>query len=311
MLSRVADSLYWMSRYFERATNCAQVLEATWSFMMAPSKITPGGRWHRALVSVGLAADDAEGDPQGAMMRLAWDRSGRCSIFSCIGAARENASQVREKISSEMWEQLNRLYHSVSNAAQHAGASDAIIDLVTEIRQASYQFQGVTDATMNHGEGFHFIQLGKFTERACAMSLLLDAYLSIEAPVSDLDWMNLLTSCSAFEAYCKVYTAELHPARIAEFILLHPEFPYSVRYSADQMDLALAAIALRCAPRRAGPIERMMGRLRSSMTYAHIDEVMADNVHIFLLGVVDQCRRLHAALQQVYIDYPVEAAFEA
>src|SRR6188472_4296854 len=111
MLSRVADSLYWMSRYFERADNIARVIDATHSLMLSRVEVATDQRWFRALNAVGLQAEAGTTDPQEAIRRLAADISHRASMMSCLAAARENASQVREEISSEMWEQLNRLYH--------------------------------------------------------------------------------------------------------------------------------------------------------------------------------------------------------
>src|SRR5215213_6284707 len=111
MLSRVADSLYWMSRYFERADNCARVIDATYSLMLNRSEVTPDQRWYRALTQMGLKLDPANPDPQDAIRRLAADATHRASVIACLSAARDNASQVREEISSEMWEQINRVYH--------------------------------------------------------------------------------------------------------------------------------------------------------------------------------------------------------
>ena len=116
MLSRVADSLYWMSRYFERADNCARAIEATHSLMLSRGEFSHDQRWYRALTGLGLPSDARDQDPQVAIGRLAADRQIRASIVSCITGARENASQVREEISSEMWERLNRLFHEVAQS---------------------------------------------------------------------------------------------------------------------------------------------------------------------------------------------------
>src|SRR5260370_9492110 len=267
MLSRVADSFYWTSRYFERANNCARVLGATWQLMLNPSKTGTDERWRRALVFLGLPADSEKLDPQDAIMQLASDKSNSCSIVSCVTAARDNASQVREEISSETWEHLNRMYHEVVDATIEPDASIGAIAMVAVVREGSYKFTGITDGTMNHGEGYHFIQLGKYSERACALSNLLDAYYSLRSRATELDWIGLLSSCSAFEAYCKAYTADLQPERVAEFLLLHPEFPYSVRYAADQIHDALGAITERSPARKAARVEdRKSTRLNSSHT---------------------------------------------
>jgi uncharacterized alpha-E superfamily protein len=311
MLSRVADNLYWMSRYFERADHCARVLEANYNLMLNPSKASREQRWHRITASLGFSAEPAETDPQTSVIRLIGDTSNRCSMVSCIASARENASQVREQISSEMWEQLNQLYHEIKQASFRAGSDSEPLRVVAAFRERSYTFQGITDATMNHGEGWHFIHVGKYIERAYNLCLLLDAHFSASVEADDLDWVGLLTSCTAFEAYCKVYTAELRPSCVSEFLLLNSEFPYSVRYSADCMHRALQAIAEISSARKASRIERIVGRLRSSLAYLQIEEIMSRDLHSYLHGVVEQCHSLHAAVHQVYTEYPIESAFEA
>lgn len=309
MLSRVADSLCWMSRYLERANNCARVLEATWNLVLNPSRTSTEERWRRALVHIGLPKKLERLDPLEAIRAMATDRNNLSSIASSIAAARDNASQVREEISSEMWEHLNRLYHRVNHMAADSG-HDASLQIIAEVQSEAYKFKGVTDATMNHGEGYHFLRFGKYSERACALSLLLDAYYSAGSPATDLDWIGLLTSCSAWEAYCKAYTADLRPELVAEFILLHPQFPYTVRYSADQMRGALEAITERSPARKAAPIELLAGKLRASLAYTQIRDVMGAGFHGYLNGIVEQCRRLHASVHEAYIEYPIEAALE-
>lgn len=311
MLSRVADSLYWMSRYFERADHCARVLEANYNLMLNPSKLSTEQRWHRITASLGLGSDREGTDPQTSMVKLTCDSSNRSSIVSCIATARENASQVREQISSEMWERLNQLYHEVTQECAGADMDSEPLRVVSAVREGSYKFYGVTAATMNHGEGWNFIQLGKYMERACALSVLLDPHFAASGTADDLDWVGLLSSCSAFEAYCKVYTADLKPSRVAEFLLLNPEFPYTVRFSAERMHLALEAITEASSARKTAQIERIIGKLRSSLAYAQIEDVMSRGLHRFLNSVIEQCHSLHAAVYEVYIAYPVEVALEA
>jgi uncharacterized alpha-E superfamily protein len=240
---------------------------------------------------------------------LVADPEGAFSIVKCISGARENARQVREEISSEMWEHLNRLFHDVNGSDLKANDDAAAMRVVTLVREGSYRFNGVTDTTMNHDEGWHFIQLGKYIERACNLCVLLDAYFVLDKHADDLDWVGLLTSCAAFEAYCKACTAELRPERIADFLLLKPEFPYSVRYSLDRMHQALTSISDLSLSRRTEKIERLIGRLRSMVAYVQVGEVIR-NLHKYLAGIIEQCRELHAAVHQVYIDYPIEVAFE-
>jgi uncharacterized alpha-E superfamily protein len=310
MLSRVADSLYWMSRNFERADNAARVLEATYGLILNPAKFSTEERWFRAVSSLAPGAASGDVDPQRALFLLVADPEGDFSIVKCISGVRENARQVREEISSEMWEHLNHLFHEVTRSELQAGDDAGAMRVVRLVREGSYRFKGVTDATMSHDEGWQFIQLGKYIERACNLCVLLDAYFVVGKHADDLDWLGLLTSCAAFEAYCKAYTAELKPERIADFLLLKPEFPYSVRYSLDRMHQALTSISNLSLSRRTERIERLIGRLRSMVAYVQVGEVMR-GLHKYLAGIVEQCRDLHAAVHEVYIEYPIDIAFEA
>jgi uncharacterized alpha-E superfamily protein len=308
MLSRVADSVYWMSRYFERADNASRVLKATYGLILNPAKFSTEERWFRAVSSLAPGASSSNVDPQHALFLLVADPEGAFSVVKCIGIARENARQVREEISSEMWEHLNRLFHDVTGIDLQPNDDAGAMRVVSLVREGSYRFSGITAATMNHDEAWHFIQLGKYIERACNLSVLLDAYF-VDTHADDLDWLGLLSSCAAFEAYCKACTAELKPERIANFLLLKPEFPYSVRYSLDRMHEALTAISNLSLSRRTEKIERLIGRLRSMVAYVQIGEIIP-GLHKYLAAIIEQCRELHAAVHELYIEYPIEVAFQ-
>ena len=140
MLSRVADSLYWMSRYFERANHCARVLEANHNLMLNPSKLSTEERWQRIMASLGIAPDDSGIDPLIAMVKLTCDAGFESSIAFCIAASRENAGQVREQISSEMWERLNRLYHYVTQANSRLETDSDPLRLVAAVREGFTSF---------------------------------------------------------------------------------------------------------------------------------------------------------------------------
>ncbi len=309
MLSRVADSLYWMSRYFERADNASRVLKATYGLILNPAKFSSEERWFHAVSSLAPGAASNNVDPQRALFLLVADPEGSFSIVKCISGARENARQVREEISSEMWEHLNRLFHDVTGFELQPDDDAAAMRVVSLVREGSYRFNGISAATMNHDEAWHFIQLGKYIERACNLCVMLDAYFDIGKHPDDLDWGGLLSSCAAFEAYCKACTAELKPERIANFLLLKAEFPYSVRYSVDRMYQALSAIGDLSLSRRTENVERLIGRLRSMVTYVQIGEIIG-GLHKYLAGIIEQCRELHAAVHELYIEYPIEGAFQ-
>ena len=321
MLSRVADSLYWMSRYLERAEHTARLIDVDVELRLDQSPDAGSSRWFRLLEAL-HAPIPPDGKIDAATLNhiLTLDKDNSSSIISCVAAARENLRQVREQCSSAMWEQLNRLYlHVNGSTANEAEALHSYLFFRT-VREGAHLFHGVTDSTMSHGEGWQYIQLGRYVERTEAVARLIGAYLShlpsfVEADPVDqtveneeyLEWVGLLKSCAAFEAYCKKYTAEVRPLRVAEFLLLNPEFPHSVRFSVDKVHTALRAIAELTERKEERPV-RLAGRLRASLSFSQIDEVMASGAGAFIDNICDQCSRAHSAIHQIYFDYPVESA---
>jgi uncharacterized alpha-E superfamily protein len=126
-----------------------------------------------------------------------------------------------------------------------------------------------------------------------------------------LESIGLLRSCTAFEAYCKAYTADVKPQRIAEFLVLNPSFPHSIRFSAEALETAVKDIGREAGSRRAARVERIAGRLRATLGFAQIDEIMAGGLDAFLAEILRQCGQVHSVLYQTYISYPIEAALEA
>jgi len=185
-----------------------------------------------------------------------------------------------------------------------------------EMMEAVHQFQGVTDSTMSHGEGWQFIQVGRYLERASGMRLLLEAYHDDVWSQPDrvpegneyLDWMGLLRSATAFEAYCKVYTADLTPERILEFLLLDAEFPHSLRFSIDSLQCALLAIEQKSGKTRAEELHRIAGRLSASLGFASVDEILMGDLVEYLHGIQRQCQAIHQTIYHLYVDYPIQAA---
>jgi uncharacterized alpha-E superfamily protein len=276
-------------------------------------------RWRRLLEALHAPVpEDGKIDAATVTHILTMDKENSSSIISCIAAARENLRQVREQCSSAMWEQLNRLYLYVNSTT--AGESWLLHSYVffRAVREGAHLFHGVTDSTMSHGEGWQYIQLGRYVERTDATARLIGAHLSrlsyadhaLDQSVESeeyLEWVGLLKSCAAFEAYCKKYTAELRPLRVAEFLLLNPEFPHSVRFSVDKVHAALIAIA-ELTERKAEQPVRLAGRLRADLSFSRIDEVMASGAGAFVENIQQQCSQAHTAIHQIYFDYPAEAA---
>lgn len=311
MLSRVADSLYWMSRYLERAEHTARLVDVNLQ-MIDQGSHSSEHRWMRLLAS--LQAERPGGkrsDAYTIVNGLAFDAANPASIVGSIALARENARQVREQISSEMWEQLNRLYLEARQTRMAEIWAGEPHRFFQSVKEGAQLFQGITDATMSHGEGWRFIEIGRFIERAQATAVLLDANISAVIAEGDaydyFEWVGLLKSFTAFEAYCKVYTADVQPERLVEFLLLNAEFPHSMRFAADRVHASLQAIGRSTATRNAARAERLSGRLRAAIDYGQIDEIMAD-MHAYLETVQRQCAQLHTAIHQIYFAYSIETA---
>ena len=173
---------------------------------------------------------------------------------------------------------------------------------------------------MSHGEGWQFLQVGRFLERATATARLLEAYHEdlwtqperVAESNQFLAWMGLLRSCTAFEAYCKVYTADLAPDRILEFLLLDPEFPHSLRFSIESADRALDAIYAKSGPKsikgRGEQLYRTAGRLGAQLGFISIDELLGGNVIDFLHSIQRGCGEIHNSIYELYVDYPIQVA---
>jgi uncharacterized alpha-E superfamily protein len=317
MLSRVAESLYWMSRYLERAEHTARLIDVQLNQMLDQAGGDSSLRWQRLLHSLRTPPPEGAIDAYSVTQALTFDASRTSSIVSCIAAARENARQVREQISSEMWEQLNRLFLQVKGTSMEQMWFAEPHKFLNSVKEEIYLFQGITDATMSHSEGWHFIRVGRFLERATATAGLLDAHFSVllaeqtedeSEPLDYLSWIGLLRSCASFEAYCKVYTAVIRPAHIAEFLLLNAEAPRSLRFACAMMQGALQAIAKATSARHSGRVERLIGRLRASLDYYQIEEILSGDMHEYLESIQRQCALIHSGLYQAYIAYPIEVA---
>ena len=312
MLSRVADNLYWMSRYLERAEHTARVMSVHLNLMLEHGPESAARRWSRVLACLGFH-EPVVPDSFYAAQSYALDQ-----MVTSISDARENARQVREQVSSEMWEELNRLYHESKRIGTPEFFSAQPYDLFFAVLQSSQLFQGITDSTMIHGEGWQFIQVGRFIERVQHTARILDQHFDefcrtgAEAMIASesMEWIGLLRSCTAFEAYCKVYTAELKPERVAEFLLLNAEFPHSVRFGVDRLRESLDAVHRATAMRISDRLGKLAGRLTAALSYTPLEEIMGGLAE-FTTSIRRLCGQIHAGIYQVYITYPIEAALEA
>jgi uncharacterized alpha-E superfamily protein len=314
-----------MSRYLERAEHTTRLLDVNLNLMLDESAASAERRWERVLLALGNPKDVKwTGDPYALTYELTFDTGHEGSILSCIIAARENSRHVREQISTEMWHRLNSLYLEVTRPgiqsdmraeAQNFNA-ERQTEFLQKVMEAVHQFQGVTDSTMSHGEGWQFIQVGRYIERAAATAKLLEAYhedlwkLPEQLPGGNeyLDWMGLLRSATAFEAYCKVYTADLSPDKILEFLLLDAEFPHSLRFSIDSLQHALEAIHSESGKHRTLQLSRLAGRLQASLSFSQVEDILEQDVIAYLKNVQAQCGEIHESIFELYVDYSIQTA---
>ena len=321
MLSRVADTLYWMSRYLERAEHTARLIDVNLHQMLDHNVAEEQARWQRLRGNLSAPAPEGHIDTSYSITEsFTFETSNTASVGYAIAAARENARQVRELISSEMWEQLNRLYLQIKETSINELWYAKPHAFFSSVKEGVQLFQGVTDATMNHNEGWHFIRVGRFIERASATAALLDVHFQafftreqedLQAPINYLhyqDWVELLRSCASFEAYCKVYTAaRIQPESIIEFLLFNLESPRSICFATGMLQSALQSIARSTHIRRAGRVERLAGRFRAGLEYDQVLDVLQD-VHAYLANIQRQCTQIHDALYQTYMIYPIDIA---
>jgi uncharacterized alpha-E superfamily protein len=314
LLSRMADSLYWISRYLERAEHTARVVGVAVDIKLGRASSVGTAAVERLYASLGLM-DAAHGFRADTAF---FDPAHPNSVISLVTVARENARQVREGISSEMWEQLNALYLRLKQMREDAAWTGRTHYLARTVMDGIHLFQGVTDATMDHGEGWQYLQVGRYLERASATAALLDLFvadarhpLPDDVPLDQAEWVALLRSCSAREAYYRHYTADVRSERVAEFLLLNAEFPRSVRFASGRVESALLALGRWSGRRAGGRAERLAGRLHALLDYGQLDEILSDGSHAYLTGIGDQCAQIHAAVYQTYLSYPIETALPA
>jgi len=292
MLSRVAESVYWMSRYVERAENVARFIEVNFHLILDDPTVSDQ-QWMPLVNTSGDHEDFAEryGKPtqRNVLRFLASDAENPNSILSCLRAARENARTVREIISSEMWLYLNKFYLMINSAAGEERWMDAPQELLGEIKLASHLFSGLTDATMTHGEAWHFCQLGRMLERADKTSRILDVkyYILLRSveevgtPLDDIRWAAVLRSASAFEMYRKGH-GRITPRGVVEFLLLSRDFPRAMQYCLLTARDSLHAISGTPLGSFRHPAEKLIGQLCSDLSFASVDEIIDYGLHEYV-----------------------------
>jgi uncharacterized alpha-E superfamily protein len=308
MLSRVAESIYWMSRYVERAENVARFIGVNLTLMLDSSDRDQ--QWAPLVNTTGDHEDFQKRykypTEENVLRFLTFDRNNPNSIISCLRAARENARSVREIISSEMWLQLNTFYLKVNDAATGA-RMESPHDFYTDVKLSSHLFTGITDATMTHGESWHFCRLGRKLERADKTSRILDvkyfillrSVSEVGTPLDDTQWAAVLRSASAFEMYRK-RQGSISPRGIVQFLLLDPEFPRAIRFCLYAANESLHAISGTPPDQASNNVEQLLGGLCSSLGSARVDAVIKGGLHEYLDNLQTQMNLVGSGIFETF-----------
>ena len=292
MLSRVADSIYWMSRFVERAENLARFVDVTFNLILDQPNMA-ASQWEPLVFITGdqeyFAKEYGHATQDNVIQFLVFDAKYTGSIISCLSQARENARTVREAISSEAWEQINSFYHRVRTASVISTSSHTTPEFFDTVREQSQLFNGILDATLSHASGWHFSNLGRLLERPDKTSRILDVKYYTLLPrvndvgttVDDLQWSSVLRSVSGFETFRKQFhTITVH--RVVEFLVLDRYFPRSVQFCIDRADDSLHAISGSPLNTYQNPAEQRLGRLKAELAYADVQSIINQGLHEFI-----------------------------
>ncbi len=320
MLSRVANSLYWMSRYLERAENTARLVDVNLQLLLdfrALDDKALVGYWMPIVQSAGdeelFASLYKRTTAENVTEFLVFQNENGNSILSSVNQARENARMVRDQITVEFWEELNRLYLFLRTPRARKMLRSNPVELFQEIKTSSLLLQGLTNATTVRNEGWNFMQVGKFIERADKTSRIIDVrhttFPARGAPgattqADALAWAAVLRSCSAWDAYKANHSAEVHPDQVAEFLLLSDDFPRSVRFCVEQVNLALRRISGVAEGRFCNDAEKLCGRLLAEMQFGTAKEIFDVGLHTYIDVLQMKLNDVGAALFQAYIFQP-------
>lgn len=309
MLSRVANSLFWMARYLERAENTARFLTVTHGYAQELRGVVHGAAdqcWEVAA-QVLDAEDASPGLPSRTFRRYAFDEDLPSSVIAAIIRARENARGIRDAISSEMWEELNVLHMRLHEEAK-SSPEGGELSMLQRVRNASHLFQGLRDNTMVRGDEWHFLMLGQFIERADWTARVLEAMWSHPALYSaaesghSIDTMHLvatLRACTAFEAFARAERTVVAERAVA-FLLLEARFSRSVEFCIQEVVHSLHALSGTPQDVFSNDAEQLAGRLVAELRFASIDEIMGQGLPEYLQVLLGKIGQVSALVGQQY-----------
>jgi uncharacterized alpha-E superfamily protein len=323
MLSRVADAIYWASRYVERAENVARFIDVSLNLMLESS--AHGERdWASLVHTTGdyelFEKRYGQATPANVTQFLTFDDEYSSSILSSVSRARENARSVRDIISREMWQELNEFYLMVVQMARPSVQPEDLIDFCARVKRAGIYFEGVTNATLSRGEAYHFAHLGRMLERADKTSRILDVKYFLLSPtpspsqsqsqsqsqnggsnVEQVGWTTLLNSASALQMYRQIHHVST-PDTVSDFLLLDRNFPRSILRCVRRAQESLHSISGAPLGSFENEAERLLGRLRSELDYAKIEEIMEQGLHQYVDALQGQLNEVGSAVQNQFFD---------
>ncbi len=312
MLSRVANSIYWMCRYIERAENIARFISVNLNLLLdLPSE--KGKHWEPLVMITGdqrFYEETYSAYNQERVTRfLTFDREYGNSILTCLAAARENGRSIREIISSEMWEHLNTFYLELADPASTTMALEDPHRFFKIIQMRSHLFTGLMDSTMSHGEAWNFARIGMMIERADKTSRILDVkYFMllpqadlVNTPIDNIQWTAVLKSASAFEMYRKQHH-QITPRNVADFLIFDSQFPRSIRHCISKARVCLHRITGTAVDMVHNLAEKRLGRLNADLEYTDIDEVIDSGLHEYLDGFQSRLNHVDTAIGSTFFN---------
>lgn len=321
MLSRVANSLYWIGRYIERAENTARILDVNMQLLGDFEVYVDGVEeafWEAIVQStgdVGLYREHHDVlDADNVSAFLTREAHNPNSIFSAVSNARENARMIRDQISEEMWECINEMYHFVRNEQEYLDHEDTTnFDYFEQIKNFSYRFAGLMEATYFHEEGYKFLQVGRYLERADQTSRILDLKYFLPLPegqqaggtVDIAIWVAILRSSSAVDAFQSSRSGEADASNVSNFLILSQDFPRSIRYCLRQVDLQLRAVSGTEDGFFANRAEKLAGRIMGEIAYASIEDVWEEGLHEFIDRLQRRLIEVNQSIYDVYFQIPL------
>ena len=309
MLSRVADSLFWMSRYMERADGILRMLKINYASSqddIQDFSWKPVLRIFSYLDEKG--ANAISPNPRAVLQYMVTDRENVNSVLSIVTRARENARSVQDHITKELWQCLNDFYHTIRHdtLAHSLELEDPVTVLDALIKHATVYY-GTIDVTMARGEGYTFINIGKFIERATQSVDILDVKFSdVDYDISAADttyWKYLLMSISGYELYLKTYRSGFEARNVVEQVVLNRNFPRSAIYSVNQLLRYFERLKSERHAESFKKIEFMLGRLRSKVNYSTVDTILQQGLHEYLSEIKKELYEIGIALNQNYFAY--------